>query len=87
MAALAYRAHDLGYIDDRRYRALQIHAAANEEPPQRKRACLRTMQPRWAEVDGEDVNLGPGERLTHLPSRFSFKSHRDRVNAGRILTP
>jgi Zn-dependent peptidase ImmA (M78 family)/predicted transcriptional regulator len=57
VAALVYRAHELGYIDDRRYRALQIQMSKwRKQEPGTFEPAQGQLLPRLVEVNG-DVEL------------------------------
>ena len=69
VAALVYRAHELGHIDDRRYRSLQIQMSRwRKSEPGEFAPVLGSLLPRLVDTEGGSIAVGRnlGLRWQHV---------------------
>lgn len=79
VAALVYRAHELGYMDDRRYRALQIQMAKwKRNEPGRFDPVHGSLLPKLVEVNGgvHHVAADLGVNAEHLATLVNWSHLR-----------
>ncbi len=76
VSALVYRAHELGYIDDARYRSLQIQMSKwQRDEPGRFEPAVGQLLPRLVQVNGgaADVATKLGISTTHLRDLIDWR--------------
>lgn len=79
IAATIYRAHELEYIDDARYRALQIQTSKwRRSEPGEFRASTGTLLPRLVEVNGGTAAVAEnfGINTKHLAALINWSHLR-----------